>query len=59
MLFPRIRYNNVERFNKHEKLLVDCPGLFKLEKLRIIDSKPIETKKLSRLGRHRKRRAHL
>jgi hypothetical protein len=47
MLFPRIRYNKVvERLNRYEKLLIDCLGLFKLEGLRIVDSKPIETKKL-------------
>jgi len=55
-LFPKVRYNKVvERLNRYEKLLIECLGLFKLEKLRIVDSKPIETKKLSRLGRHEKR----
>jgi hypothetical protein len=55
-LFPKVRYNKVvERLNRYEKLLIECLGLFKLEKLRIVDSKPIETKKLSRFGRHEKR----
>jgi coproporphyrinogen III oxidase-like Fe-S oxidoreductase len=55
-LFPRVRYNKVvERLNRYEELLIECLRLFKLKGLRIVDSKPIETKKLSRLGRHTKR----
>jgi len=55
-LFPRIRYNKlVERLNRYEGLLLECLKLFELEGLRIVDSKPVETKKLARSGRHRKR----
>jgi hypothetical protein len=55
-LFPRVRYNKVvERLNRYEGLLIDCLRLFKLEGLMIVDSKPIETKRLSRLRRHGKR----
>jgi len=35
--------------------LIDCLRLFKLEGLMIVDSKPVETKKLSRIGRHGKK----
>jgi len=36
-------------------LLLNCLGLFRLDGLRVVDSKPVETKKLVRHGRHRKR----
>ena len=55
-LFPRIRYNKlVERLNRYEELLLGCLKLFELEGLNIVDSKPVETKRLARFGRHRKR----
>ena len=55
-LFPKVRYNKVvERLNRYEELLIDCLRLFKLEGLMIVDSKPVETKKLSRIGRHGKK----
>jgi hypothetical protein len=55
-LFPKVRYNKVvERLNRYEVLLMECIELlFKLDGLRIVDSKPIETKRLSRVGRHNK-----
>ena len=43
------------RLNRYEELLIEYPRFFKLEGLRVVGSKPIETKKLSRLGRDRKR----
>jgi len=55
-LFTRIRYNKlVERLNRYEELLLGCLKLFELEGLNIVDSKPVETKRLARFGRHRKR----
>lgn len=55
-LFPAVRYNKVvERLHSYEELLLDCLGLFRLEGLRVVDSKPVETKSLVRYGRHRKR----
>jgi len=55
-LFPKVRYNKVvERLNRYEGLLMDCLGLFKLEGLRVVDSKPVETKRLARFGRHEKK----
>lgn len=55
-LFPAVRYNKVvERLHRYEELLLGCLGLFELEGLRVVDSKPVETKKLVRHGRHRKR----
>ncbi|MGQ9680757.1 MAG: hypothetical protein ACUVV4_08355 [Candidatus Bathyarchaeia archaeon] len=45
----------VERLHRYEDLLLDCPNLFRLEGLRVVDSKPLETKRLVRAGRHRKR----
>ena len=54
--FPGIRYNKlVERLNRYEELLLGCLKLFELEGLNIVDSKPVETKRLARFGRHRKR----
>jgi len=43
----------VERLHKYEGLLLNCLGLFRLDGLRVVDSKPVETKKLVRHGRHR------
>jgi len=55
-LFPKVRYNKVvERLNRYEGLLMECQRLFRLEGLMVVDSKPVETKRLARLGRHRKR----
>ncbi|MGB9659194.1 MAG: hypothetical protein ACPLY9_01530 [Nitrososphaerales archaeon] len=54
--FPMVRYNKVvERLNRYECLLIECLKLFKLEGQLIVDSKPLETKKLARFNRHRKR----
>ncbi len=55
-LFPQVRYNKVvERLHRYEELLLECLGLFQQEGLRVVDSKPVETKNLVRHGRHRKR----
>lgn len=55
-LFPAVRYNKVvERLHRYEDLLLDCLNLFQQEGLRVVDSKPLETKRLVRYGRHRKR----
>ncbi len=55
-LFPRVRYNKVvERIDRYEELLLECLKLFKLDESRVVDSKPVETKKLIRYGRHKKR----
>ena len=55
-LFPKVRYNKVvERLNRYEGLLMECQRLFRLEGLMVVDSKPVETKRLARLGRHRKK----
>jgi hypothetical protein len=57
MLFPKVRYNKVvERLNRYEGLLIECQRLFRLEGLMVVDSKPVETKRLARLGRHRHRK---
>jgi hypothetical protein len=54
--FPSVRYNKVvERLNRYECLLIECLRLFKLEGQLIVDSKPLETKKLVRFKRHEKR----
>jgi len=59
-LFPKIRYNKViERLNRYEELLYEVLN-FVYEKLsegevKIVDSKPIETKELVRVDRHKKR----
>lgn len=59
-LFPKIRYNKViERLNRYEELLYEVLN-FVYEKLsegevKIVDSKPIETKELVRVNRHKKR----
>ncbi|WP_225807869.1 IS982 family transposase [Thermococcus bergensis] len=55
-LFPKIRYNKLtERLNRHEKLLLLAQEeLFKKharEYVRILDSKPIQTKELARKNR--------
>ncbi len=55
-LFPKIRYNKLtERLNRHEKLLfLAQEELFRKharEYVRIIDSKPVETKELARKNR--------
>ena len=56
-LFPKVRYNKVvERLNRYEGLLIECQRLFRLEGLMVVDSKPVETKRLARLGRHRHRK---
>jgi hypothetical protein len=52
-LFPKIRYNKLtERLNRHEKLLLLAQEeLFRKhtrEYVRILDSKPIQTKELAR-----------
>jgi hypothetical protein len=40
MLFPRVRYNKVvKRLNRYGGLLIYCLGLFKLEGLRISQSR--------------------
>ena len=59
-LFPKIRYNKLtERLNRHEKLLLLAQEeLFKnhaKEYVRIMDSKPVETKELARKNRKEKR----
>jgi hypothetical protein len=57
-LFPQVRYNKVvERLHRYEDLLLECLSLFQQEGLRVVDSKPVETKNLVRYGRHRKRGA--
>ncbi len=54
--FPRVRYNKiVERLNRYECLLIECLKIFKLEGQLVVDSKPLETKKLARFKKHRKR----
>ena len=55
-LFPKIGYNKLtERLNRHEKLLLLAQEeLFRKhakEHVRIIDSKPVETKELARKNR--------
>jgi len=58
-LFPRIRYNKlIERLNRYEELLHRVLN-YVFEKLsegemKIVDTKPIETKELVRFNRHRK-----
>ncbi len=37
------------------RLFLECLKLFKLDNSRIVDSKPVETKRLIRYGRHKKR----
>ena len=59
-LFPKIRYNKLtERLNRHEKLLLLAQEeLFRKhakEYVRIIDSKPVETKELARKNRKEKK----
>ena len=55
-LFPAVRYNKVvERIHRYEDLLLECLGLFRQEGLRVVDSKPLETKRLVRYWRYRKR----
>ncbi len=59
-LFPKIRYNKLtERLNRHEKLLLLAQEeLFKKharEYVRILDSKPIQTKELARKTGRRRR----
>ncbi|NJE12222.1 IS982 family transposase [Thermococcus sp. LS2] len=59
-LFPKIRYNKLtERLNRHEKLLLLAQEeLFKKharEYVRILDSKPIQTKELARKNRKEKK----
>jgi hypothetical protein len=55
-IFPNVRYNKiVERLNRYEKLLIECLKLFKLEGKIIVDSKSLETKKLARFNKHKKR----
>ena len=54
-IFPKVRYNKiVERLNRYEELLLKCMELFDLKGLKIVDSKPLETKELVRVNRHRK-----
>lgn len=58
-LFPKIRYNKlIERLNRYEELLYKILN-FTFEKLsrgeiKVVDAKPVETKELIRLNRHRK-----
>lgn len=55
-LFQAVRYNKVvEKLHSYEELLLECLGIFKLEGLRVVDSKPVESKSLARYRRHRKR----
>jgi hypothetical protein len=55
-LFAKMRYNKlVEKLNRYGRLLLGCPKLFEFKGLNIVDSKSIETKRLARFGRHRKR----
>jgi len=55
-IFPKVRYNKmIERLNRYENLLQECLNLFQLNGLKIVDSKPIETKEVVRMGRQGKR----
>jgi hypothetical protein len=54
-LFPEVKYNKIlERLSRYENLLAECLELFELDNFQIVDSKPIQTKKLARFARHQK-----
>jgi hypothetical protein len=54
-LFPEVKYNKIlERLSRYENLLAECLELFELDNFQIVDSKPIQTKKLPRLAGHQK-----
>jgi CheY-like chemotaxis protein len=54
-LYPEVKYNKIlERLLRYENLLAECLELFELDNFQIVDSKPIQTKKLPRFARHQK-----
>jgi hypothetical protein len=54
-LYPEVKYNKIlERLSRYENLLAECLELFELDNFQIVDSKPIQTKKLPRFARHQK-----